>query len=93
MRRRRKGTQKWEQPAKGEATSARTRCIDPMGQHRTRALLVSRWDRLHRLLVPVAIAVLVYNFLRVEFGLSRLMSMPAGLFVARQVQARFLEVA
>ena len=52
-----------------------------------------RWDRLHRLLVPVAIAVLVYNFLRVEFGLSRLMSMPAGLFVARQVQARFLEVA
>ena len=49
------------------------------------------WDRLPHLLIPLVVAVLIYNFLRVEFGLSRLTSLPAGLFVARQVQARFLE--
>ena len=49
------------------------------------------WHNLPNLLLPFLIALMVYQFLRVEFGFSRLSSMPPSLFVARQIQKRFFE--
>ena len=49
-----------------------------------------RWERLFSkaLLLPVSIAVLVAQFLVYEFELSRMWAVPAGLWVAVQVQHR-----
>ena len=46
------------------------------------------WERLPRIAAPIAVAVLVAVVLMNEFELSRLWAVPAGLWVAVQVQHR-----
>ena len=46
------------------------------------------WERLPRLALPASIALLVAVVLMQEFEFSRLWAVPAGLWVAVQVQHR-----